>query len=142
MPTKAQIKKDEEKRSMFLKLTEARMPSALSILCQGCFSIRNSLTVKGNLDVIWKRDLVKADFKPIPNKDEEYIATITVPCYLCHELRQYTLNEWSSQKFKADWDNEEQIFMLKKNKDNGYVSFVAISAAIIPDNWDLWCNPE
>ena len=116
-----------------------RIPSARSVLCQGCFSRRNTLTVKENLLSLWFRKYISPTFE---GTEEKYNAVLILPCYLCHELRQLTLNEWSSQTFRADWENNSEVFMLQKNKDNGFVSMTAISPKIIPEAYPKWCNPK
>ncbi len=139
--TRIMVEKPKTKRmsrKAFLEYAKTRLPSARSVMCQGCFSRRNTLTVKLNLNVLWRRELIQVEFT---GEEGAISVVVTLPCSLCHELRKLKLNDWSSQSFKADWDNDQSVYMLQKHPDNGFVSFTAVNKDIIPENYEKWCNP-
>ena len=94
------------KSKALIKYLKARLPSERTkIHCKGCFSPRNTLTVKSHIEKMW----LKTDITIIDNG-------VSISCLFCGESRYLSMSSFSLDVLKADFqDPRNDFFMLLKD---------------------------
>ena len=113
---KSVAKKRAAKWKKAVQAAKKRLPSERSKdRCKGCFSPRNTLTVKGNLEHVWN----KAQIVLLPRTEER--KGINVPCGECGNIRYLSLGSYGRDVLEADLDQFDNFILLKDSKWNALI---------------------
>ena len=110
-----------------LKEARKRLPSERTKdRCAGCFNPRNTLTVKGNLEMVWTIEQIEFASEK---------QGIYVPCSICGIRRFLGMSKFSLDVLKSDITEFKGFVLLKDDKYNAVVGVDVSNLSVDLNEW-------
>ncbi len=99
-----------------------RLPSQRSKdRCEGCFSPRNTLTVKGNHDHVWTIEQIILLERLPKTATQDARNGINIPCKHCNNVRYMSMGSYGRDVLEADMLQYKLFVLLKDDKYNAMI---------------------